>query len=257
MTKFASTLNVQAATRVGPFVPACIDTAEPARAVRLRFGSFELDPKSGELTSAHTSVVLQWQPLRLLLMLIDRCGEMVTRDEIQKRMWGEDVIVDFDHSINQLARKLRRALGDSAKAPCYIETLARRGYRLKVPVAVIAKPAAAVSADQMKLAAGKLPVYWNGQDAGEPAASGRSSALRLQEIAGAAEQRAFVHRGPRCRMRSPRATDDYYDRLTPMVRNVSKAILRQCASAATPSERLDALRQLLALVAQVLEGAPI
>ena len=75
-------------------------------------------------------------------MLIDRRGEMVTRAEIQHQLWGKDVIVDFNHSINQLVRKLRRALGDSAKTPSYTETLARRGYRLNVPVEAFEKPAA-------------------------------------------------------------------------------------------------------------------
>ena len=256
MARLATVLTANAAARVEPFLPARVGAAEPSRPVRLRFGSFELDPKSGELTGGHTTVVLQWQPLQLLLMLIDRCGEMITRDEIQKRLWGEDVIVDFDHSIKQLARKLRRVLGDSAKAPNYIETLARRGYRLKVPVEVLEKPrAATVATNVVQFSAGKPPAQWNGQDAGEPAASGRGSALRLRELAGAAEQHPY--RTTRCRLRSPRVTDDCRDSLTPLVRNVSEPMLRQCISAASPAERLDALRHVLILMAQVLEGAPV
>jgi DNA-binding winged helix-turn-helix (wHTH) protein len=89
--------------------------------------------KSGELINEDNTILLQSQPLKFLLMLIDRGGEMVTRREIQQRLWGNDVIVDFDHSINTLVRKLSHALGDSVDGPTYIETLARRGYRLKVP----------------------------------------------------------------------------------------------------------------------------
>src|ERR1700758_1858024 len=97
----ATVLMASVASGAERFAPATLVADRRSRPVRLRFGSFELDPKSGELTGAQKTVVLQWQPLQLLLMLLDRPGEMVTRDEIQKRMWGEDVIVDFDHSINQ------------------------------------------------------------------------------------------------------------------------------------------------------------
>jgi len=253
MAELATILKPNAATRVQLFSSASVDAQERSRPVRLRFGAFELDPKSGELTSAHTSIVLQWQPLQLLLMLINGCGEMITRDEIQKRLWGDDVIVDFDHSINQLARKLRRVLGDSAKTPNYIETLARRGYRLKVPVEVL-EPAA-VTANDLQFSAGKPPARWNGQDAGEPAASGRSSALRLREFAGAAEQRPY--RTTRCRLRSSRISEECHDRITSLEGTLSAQMLRQCIGAASPAERLDALRQVLILMAQVLEGAPV
>ncbi len=111
----------------------------------VRFGAFELDPQSGELCSddatgerAKSRVILPQQPLRLLLMLIEREGAMVTREEIQKNFWPNDTIVEFDHSINVAIGKLRRALGDSAENPKYIATIARRGYRLIVPVTLIA-----------------------------------------------------------------------------------------------------------------------
>ena len=79
-------------------------------------------------------VLLPERPFRLLLMLVERDGEIVTREEIKKKLWPNDTIVEFDHSINVAIRNLRRALGDSADKPKYIETLARRGYRLIVPV---------------------------------------------------------------------------------------------------------------------------
>ena len=109
---------------------------ENTLATRVRFGGFELDLKSGELRSigsqgADNQVLLREQSLQVLRMLIERKGKIVTREEIKKKLWPNDTIVDFDHSINATIKTLRRALGDSADSPHYIETLARRGYRLR------------------------------------------------------------------------------------------------------------------------------
>ena len=101
---------------------------------RVRFGVFELDLTSGALRTGDETTVLQEQPLQILRMLVNREGELVTREEIKKKLWPNDTIVEFDHSINAAIKNLRRALGDSADQPKYIETLARRGYRLMVPV---------------------------------------------------------------------------------------------------------------------------
>jgi len=139
MVTMATSLDMNPATRRWTILPARVDAASHSHGVRLRIGCVELDPRSGELTSEDKTIVLQSQPLQLLLMLIEYDGEMVTRDEIRKRIWGDDVIVDFDHSINTLVRKLRRVLCDSAKAPIYIETLERRGYRLMVPIEWVEK----------------------------------------------------------------------------------------------------------------------
>jgi len=103
-----------------------------APSARVRIGSFELDLRSGELRplasdGAADKVVLREQPFQVLRMLVERAGKIVTRSEIQKRLWPNDTIVDFDHSINVAIGVLRRALGDSAAGPRYIETLARRG----------------------------------------------------------------------------------------------------------------------------------
>jgi len=105
---------------------------EHAPSTRVRFGSFELDLVSGELRSigsgdADNKVLLREQSLQVLRMLIERKGKIVTREEIRKKLWPNDTIVDFDHSINTTIKTLRRALGDSADDPQYIETLARRG----------------------------------------------------------------------------------------------------------------------------------
>ena len=104
---------------------------------RVRFGAFELDLTTGELRSTETSdpnhqVLLREQVFQVLRMLLEREGKIVTRDEIKSRLWANDTVVDFDHSINATIKTLRRALGDSADNPRYIETLARRGYRLMV-----------------------------------------------------------------------------------------------------------------------------
>src|SRR5712671_3581592 len=104
---------------------------------RVRLGGFELDLNSGELCSLRTvngdgKVLLREQPFQVLRMLIESRGKIVTREEIKSTLWPNDTIVDFDHSINVAIGILRRALGDSANNPKYIETLARRGYRLLV-----------------------------------------------------------------------------------------------------------------------------
>ncbi len=104
---------------------------------RVRLGGFELDLNSGELCSLRTvngdgKVLLREQPFQVLRMLIERGGKIVTREEIKRMLWPNDTIVDFDHSINVAIGILRRALGDAADNPQYIETLARRGYRLLV-----------------------------------------------------------------------------------------------------------------------------
>jgi DNA-binding winged helix-turn-helix (wHTH) protein len=100
----------------------------------VRFGGFELDTRSGELTSAGGKVPLQDQPFQILKLLTERPGEIVTREEIRRRLWPDDTVVEFENAVNAAIKKLRIALGDSAEEPRYVETLRRRGYRLMVPV---------------------------------------------------------------------------------------------------------------------------
>ncbi len=106
---------------------------------RVRFGAFELDLSTGELRSIeapdpNNKVLLREQVFQVLRMLLEHEGKIVTREEIKSRLWANDTVVDFDHSINATIKTLRRALGDSADNPRYIETLARRGYRLMLPI---------------------------------------------------------------------------------------------------------------------------
>jgi TolB-like protein/DNA-binding winged helix-turn-helix (wHTH) protein/Flp pilus assembly protein TadD len=106
---------------------------------RILFGAFELDLSTGELRSIeapdpNNKVILREQVFQVLRMLLEHEGKIVTRDEIKGRLWPNDTVVGFDHSINATINTLRRALGDSADDPRYIETLARRGYRLMLPM---------------------------------------------------------------------------------------------------------------------------
>jgi serine/threonine protein kinase len=120
----------------------------PDQPTRLRLGSYHLDLRTGELSLPENGeggrrTLLQEQPFRVLRILIEQGGELATRDEIKKTLWPNDTIVDFDHSINVAIGTLRRAFGDSAAQPKYIETVARRGYRLLVrpePLAVSDEP---------------------------------------------------------------------------------------------------------------------
>jgi Tol biopolymer transport system component/DNA-binding winged helix-turn-helix (wHTH) protein len=100
----------------------------------LRFGLFELDIQSRELRKSGVRIKLQEQPFQILAMLLERPGEIVTREELRKRLWPEDTFVDFDLSLNSAVKKLRQALGDDSENPRFIETLYRRGYRFIGPV---------------------------------------------------------------------------------------------------------------------------
>jgi len=110
-----------------------------------RFGVFELDLRARELRKSDLSTGLPEQSIKILALLIEKPGEVVLREEIRKKLWPNDTVVEFDHSINAAMQRLRQALGDPAEAPEYIETLARRGYRWKFPVEWV-KPQAAVAA---------------------------------------------------------------------------------------------------------------
>src|ERR1700736_5733507 len=103
---------------------------------RLRFGVFELDPRTGELRKHGLRVRLQEQPFRVLEMLLEHAGEVVTRGELQKRLWPGDTFVDFEHGLNKAINKIREALSDSAESPRFVETVARHGYRFLADVRV-------------------------------------------------------------------------------------------------------------------------
>jgi TolB-like protein/DNA-binding winged helix-turn-helix (wHTH) protein len=114
---------------------------------RLRFGVFELDLHAAELREHGLRVHLQEQPFQVLRMLLERAGEVVTREELQKKLWPADTFVDFDHGLNKAINKIREALSDSAESPRFVETVARRGYRFLADVKV-ADTAAVPRAEQ-------------------------------------------------------------------------------------------------------------
>src|SRR5580692_3632454 len=104
---------------------------------RLRFGAFELDVRAGELRKSGLRIRLQEQPIRVLTMLVEHPGEIVTREELQKRVWPADTYVDFDHGLNKAINKIRDALSDAADSPRFVETIPRRGYRFLAEVKAV------------------------------------------------------------------------------------------------------------------------
>lgn len=133
--------------------------------VAFQFGVFELIPQTRELRKHGVKLKLQDQPLHILILLLEHPGEIITREEIQKRLWPENTYVDFDNAINSAVRKLRDALGDSADNPKFIETLSRRGYRFIAPVSQPAthnppNRVSAVAVEQARPAAAKYHLSW-------------------------------------------------------------------------------------------------
>jgi TolB-like protein/DNA-binding winged helix-turn-helix (wHTH) protein/Tfp pilus assembly protein PilF len=119
-------------------------SASPAETVR--FGVFELDLRAGELRKQGIRIRLQDQPLLILQALLERPGEIVTREELQSKIWPQGTFVDFDHGLHSAMKRLRDALGDSADNPRFIETLSRRGYRFIAPVDLGSRPTPVVAA---------------------------------------------------------------------------------------------------------------
>jgi len=117
----------------------------PGAAGRLRFGIFEADLHTGELRKRGVRIRLQQQPFQVLGVLLARPGELVTRDELQAKLWTSDTFVDFDHGLNKAINKIRDALGDSAESPRFVETVARRGYRFIADVETVETEAATSS----------------------------------------------------------------------------------------------------------------
>src|SRR5215475_1488056 len=117
-----------------------------------RFDSFEVNLRSGELSKNGRKIRLREQSFLVLAMLLERPGEVVTRQEIQQRLWPNDTVVEFENSINAAIMRLRAALRDSAEQPRYVETMARRGYRWKASVVWTEPLPAQVEATALPLA---------------------------------------------------------------------------------------------------------
>ena len=104
---------------------------------RFRFGTFEADASSGELRRQGIRIKLHAQPFQILVMLLERPGEVLSREEISQALWSDGTVVDYDHGVNSAVNRIREALGDTASNPRFVETLARRGYRFVAPVEAI------------------------------------------------------------------------------------------------------------------------
>jgi DNA-binding winged helix-turn-helix (wHTH) protein len=107
---------------------------EPQPARRYRFGVYEADAATGELRRQGLRVKLNAQPFQVLCMLLERPGELLTREEISRELWPDGTFVDYEHGVNSAVNRIREALGDTAGNPRFVETLARRGYRFVAPV---------------------------------------------------------------------------------------------------------------------------
>ncbi len=147
------------------------ETAGTRPAPRYRFGVFEADAATGELCRQGLRVKLNTQPFQLLLMLLERPGQLVTREEIQRELWPDGTFVDFEHGVNSAVNRIREALGDTAANPRFLETLARRGYRFIAPVE-------------------RVEVR-NGHSAHEGSASGEGSTAAVSEPAASTAEKEF------------------------------------------------------------------
>ena len=108
----------------------------------MRFGTYEVDLRLGELRKNGIRVKLTGQPFQILVILLEHPGDLVTREQLQRRLWPSDTFVDFDRGLNAAINRVREALGDSAENPRFVETLPRRGYRFIAPL-VNSRPATA------------------------------------------------------------------------------------------------------------------
>lgn len=137
----------------------------PAR--RYRFGAFEADAATGELRRQGIRLRLNAQPFQVLRLLLERPGEVLTREEIARELWPDGTFVDYEHGVNSAVNRIRDALGDSAANPRFIETLARRGYRFVVPVERIAPQDESQTGSQRPSSAqGEAPATLTAGDAG-------------------------------------------------------------------------------------------
>src|SRR5579864_9281940 len=114
----------------------------------IRFGNFEVDTQAGELRRNGLKLKLSGQPFDVLLALVEKSGQVVTREELHDKLWSQDTFVDFEHGLNKAINKVREALGDDADNPRFVETLPRRGYRFVAPV----QDVAAVRHEQLEMA---------------------------------------------------------------------------------------------------------
>ena len=161
------------------------DSNGPQPAQRYRFGIFEVDAATGELRRQGLRVKLNSQPFQVLLMLLDRPGQLLTREEISRELWPDGTFVDYEHGLNSAINRIREALGDTAASPRFLETLARRGYRFIAPVERVdlredRSGKGASAGESQSLAFSESPVH-AAED--QPASDAPSSRPRIQILA--------------------------------------------------------------------------
>jgi serine/threonine protein kinase/Tol biopolymer transport system component len=236
--------------------------------VRVCFGPFELDLKAGELRRGELRIVLREQPFQILQMLVERAGEIVTREEIQKELWSDDTVVEFDHSINAAIRNLRRALNDSANEPRYVETVARRGYRLKVLVERVENPPEPTSLTGKQVSHYRVLEVIGGGGMGvvyraEDLKLGRAVALKFLPVEVGNDSRALERFQREARAASSldhpnicavHELEEYEGSPFIVMQLLEGQTLRDWLVSATADEKSEALQQLLSIAIQVAEG---
>ena len=158
----------------------------PSTSAILKFDAYALDLRAGELFKNGKKIKIQEQPVQILAMLLERPGEVVTREELRERLWSEDTFVDFEHSLNTAIKKLRLALNDDPEKPRFIETLRRRGYRFAAALAESADSRGASCAPATAKPAAKAGTKGAAQVAAKAATDlvGQVFALRSDSSAG-------------------------------------------------------------------------
>ena len=145
----------------------------PAESLRyVCFGEFKLDSRTGELRINGTISYLQDKPLQVLILLLEHPGQLVTRDELMKRLWSADTFVDFDQSLNKAVNRLRETLQDSSEHPRFIETLPRRGYRFIAPVTIEHQRESVIAPDSATLSPSRVREWPTNPAKPEPLRSG-------------------------------------------------------------------------------------
>src|SRR5687767_7357266 len=187
---------------------ASTDTTRP-----VRFGSFELDVRARELRAGATRIRLQEQPFEILRLMLEKPGDVVTREELRHRLWPKGTFVDFEHSLNAAVKRLRAALGDDADNPQFVETLPRRGYRFIAPMDLAAvqsrRVSPALSSSSVKVRLAVLPFTdLSGESSQEYFADGLTEEMIAQlgglcrgRVGVIARWSSMVFKGSSCRAR--------------------------------------------------------
>lgn len=157
------------------------DSNDPQSARRYRFGIFEVDAATGELRRQGLRVKLNTQPFQVLLMLLDRPGQLLTREEISRELWPDGTFVDYEHGVNSAINRIREALGDTAASPRFLETLARKGYRFIAPVERVDPGSGTLAGESQSLSVSDSAASRKAQD--QPSAESSSSRSRLKILA--------------------------------------------------------------------------